>query len=135
MSSKEKATAARAGARSTGLNRHHGVPMKVEADDPTPVSMPTGARVPTPLHELIARLVREQVADQTHTEPETWDEANDFDLPEDDDNLLDLTPYTLREVTEEEPDAAQPLLAGEQPTPDPDPTEDQTAPQDAPESV
>ncbi|AXL14875.1 hypothetical protein [Microviridae sp.] len=71
--------------------------------DTTPIEMPLGAMQPTPIHELIARMVRQAVQAETEEEHETFDEANDFE--EDDDTLLDMSPYTLQDM---EPDDWQP---------------------------
>lgn len=69
--------------------------------DPTPIEMPLGFQRPTPLHDLIARMVRDEIQLEKSEEFETPDEASDFE--EDDPHLLDLSPYTLRTLADEEP--------------------------------
>lgn len=68
--------------------------------DTTPIEMPLGARQPTPIHVLIARMVRQAVEVEKNTEMETFEEANDF--AEEDEATLDLTPYTLTDMEPEE---------------------------------
>lgn len=64
-----------------------------ETPDPTPVRMPAGFRRPETLEERIRRLVRSERfnADLEEAGFETFEEANDFDVPDD---LPDpATPY------------------------------------------
>lgn len=70
--------------------------------DTTPVEMPLGASRPTPLQDIVARMVREAVAIEKGEEFETWEEQNDFD--EEDPDTLDLSPYELQEIDHEEID-------------------------------
>ena len=69
--------------------------------DRTPVEMPLGYCEPTPIQEIIARMVREAVAIERGEEFETMDEADDFDMPDEDDGLLDMSPYELTEIQSE----------------------------------
>lgn len=71
-----------------------------ETNSGIPLEMPFGACRPTPLEELIARMVRQEVMSRTNSEPETFEESNDFE-DDDDPDLLDISPYELTEVTEE----------------------------------
>lgn len=79
-------------------------PTRYGAPDPeildnTPIEMPLGSQRPTPLHVLIARMVRQAVEVEKQTEMETFEEADDFE--EEDEATLDLSPYTLHEMQEE----------------------------------
>lgn len=69
--------------------------------DTTPVEMPMGYITPTPLHDLIASMVRQAVEEEKDDEFETIEEADDFDMP--DDELLDMSPYEFDDLVEEEP--------------------------------
>lgn len=69
--------------------------------DPTPIALPVGYGLPESLEDKIARYVHQAMAIQRGEEPESWEEANDFDFEADDD-LLDLSPYELPEMSEEE---------------------------------
>jgi hypothetical protein len=66
-----------------------------------PIEMPLGACTPTPLQDIIARMVREAVEIQTGDDHESWDEANDFEMPTDEDQI-DFSPYELTDMTEQE---------------------------------
>lgn len=76
--------------------------------DLTPVELPAGYTVHRPLSEVIAGMVQQAIIDERKEEFETLDEADDFDM--DDDNMLDLSPYELTELQEhyEEPDPTPP---------------------------
>ena len=69
--------------------------------DTTPVEMPLGYRTPTPLQDLIASMVREAVALETGEDFETPEEADDFEV--EDEELLDLSPYEITALQDEEP--------------------------------
>jgi len=84
--------------------------------DTTPIEMPLGAMQPTPIHELIARMVRQAVAEETDEDPESFNEANDFE--EEDDTLLDMSPYTLMD---QEPDQWDGIMEFDPPEPTPPP--------------
>lgn len=86
--------------------------------DKTPVEMPLGYTRPTPLEEMIATMVQQVISREKKEEFETPDEADDFSF--DDDDLLDLSPYTLAELTEEEPLVAAETNDVQPQTPDPE---------------
>lgn len=67
--------------------------------DTTPIEMPLGACRPTPLQDIVARMVREAVAIEKGEEFESWEENNDFE--EEDPDVLDLSPYELQELPDE----------------------------------
>lgn len=69
--------------------------------DPTPVALPAGYTVSRPLSEVIATMVQQAIADEKEEEYESLDEADDFDM--DEDELLDLSPYELSELHDEDP--------------------------------
>lgn len=69
--------------------------------DTTPIAMPMGAMHPTPLADLIARMVKQAVEQEKQEEFETMEESDDFEM--DDDDLLDLSPYEFNELTDEFP--------------------------------
>ena len=93
-----------------------------EDNDDTPVAMPVGYCKPSPLEDLIASMIREAVQDERKEEFETEAEANDFE-PEEEENLLDMSPYTLTDLEEETP----------VPRPDPNEAEAPQAPSEAPQ--
>lgn len=99
-----------------------GVPNSERELDTTPVEMPIGSVRPTPLHDLIARMVRQAVSDETEVDFEAFDEADDFE--EEDPDTLDLSAYQLSETNEEmtlaDWQAAEESEA--EPTPHPDDT-------------
>lgn len=100
-----------------------GRPVSQEPEmDTTPVEMPLGFTTPTPLQDLIARMVREAVQMETDEEFESPEDADDFDM--DDDGLLDLSPYELHEMQEVVPIAE----AEPQPAPAPAPAEPEPGP-------
>lgn len=69
--------------------------------DTTPIAMPLGAMHPTPLSEIIARMVRQAVQEEQGEEFETLEESDDFEI--DDDELLDLSPYEFDDLIEDIP--------------------------------
>lgn len=93
--------------------------------DTTPVAMPANASQPPTMEELIAKYLRIERMREEHAkeEPETWEEANDFE--EEDPDTLDFSPYELQELQEE-------LETGYKP--DPPPQEAQEAPNVTPPS-
>ncbi len=91
-----------------------------EISDPTPIEMPLGYMRPTPIHELIARMVRQAVQLEKDEPFETEEEADDFE-PEDEE-LLNMTPYTLTELQEQEP------FTQEEPEPEPLPAKPEPDP-------
>ena len=83
--------------------------------------MPLGYCRPTPLQDIIAKMVRQAVSDENHEEFESEKDANDFE-PEDEE-LLDMSPYTLSNLQEEEPisEPSQPEPENVAPEPEPEP--------------
>lgn len=80
------------------------LPSRYGAPDPekldqTPVEMPMGATRPSPIHELIARMVREAVQNETGDEFESMEEADDFE--EDDPDVMDMSAYEFDEIQED----------------------------------
>lgn len=69
--------------------------------DTTPLEIPLGACRPTPLHDLIARMVRDQMQSESDEEFESIEAADDFE--EEDPDVLDFSRYELSEATEEYP--------------------------------
>lgn len=66
-----------------------------------PVEIPVGMQRPETLAEMVQRLVRQHVSKVAAAEAyETFEEANDFDVPDDSPELVN-TRY--QELTEEEP--------------------------------
>ncbi len=102
--------------------------------DHTPVEMPLGYIRPTPLQDLITSMVREAVQQESDESFETEKEANDFE--EEDHELLDMSPYTLVDIPDEEFDL-QPKPADPEPAANedksPEPTGD-PPPQNAEET-
>ena len=100
--------------------------------DQEPVAMPAGYGRPKTLQEMLGTMIRAAVADQAAGEElESWDEANDFEPDIEEDFLLDMSPYTLNELQEEQlasaepsPEAADKAIAedlsqtGDEPNPD-----------------
>lgn len=87
------------------LPEHWGGSPDPEELDETPVEMPLGACQPTPLNELIARMVQQAVQQESEDEFETFDEANDFD--DVDPDALDMSPYELTELRPESAESAE----------------------------
>lgn len=91
-----------------------------------PVAMPCGYGTPKTLQEMLATMVREYVQMEKEEGFETWDEANDFE-PEEDEDLLDVSPYTFSDLQEDEyetpsdapetPISPSPEVEGDQPNP------------------
>lgn len=104
--------------------------------DDTPIEMPAGYSVPTPLTDLIATMVREAVQSEQKESFETPEEADDFDI--DDDELLNLSPYELTELEDQEP-MEKPVVRAQESheTPSEAPQETITPPEEppAPEQV
>lgn len=95
--------------------------------DTTPVEIPLGCSVPTPLSELIARAVHAELDRKEAEGLESWDEANDFE--EEDPEALDMSAYELTEMEPEESgyevrEAASEAAGEPQKTPEPSAGED-----------
>ncbi len=95
--------------------------------DTTPIEMPLGAMRPTPLQDIVARMVREAVESEKGDEFETFEESNDFE--EEDPDVMDFTPYEMTAMQDEhyfqDADAHR---EQEQQQRSPDPEEDPPAP-------
>lgn len=87
--------------------------------DTTPMELPAGYSRPRPLSDVIASMVREAIEMEKGELYETPEEADDFEM-EDEDLLLDFSPYELTDLAEEEP-LPKPTLRAQ--------TEHQTAPE------
>ena len=98
----------------------YGVPNSEPELDTTPVEMPLGSVRPTPLHELIARMVRDTIVQETQEDFDTFEDADDFE--EEDPDTLDFSAYELTQSNEEMTiaDWEEADAQGEDPTPHPD---------------
>lgn len=85
--------------------------------DTTPVDMPIGYMRPTPLQDLIANMVRQQIEVERQEEFETMDEADDFE--EEDPDTLDLSAYSLTALQTDQPMEFPDEQSQEQPTDEP----------------
>ena len=106
---------------------HHGGPSREPELDPTPMEIPLGAKQPMSLNEMIARFITEKVEEVSQGEYDSPEDDMDYE-EDDDDLLLDMSPYTLQELTEEEP--PPPVEQEAQPPEDPPRTEEDQAPQE-----
>ena len=87
--------------------------------DTTPVAMPAGYCRPTPIQEILARMVKEAIEVERGEEFETEEEADDFE--EEDPAVLDMSPYTFENIQDDYiPDH---FLASEPPTETAEPPE------------
>jgi hypothetical protein len=69
-------------------------PETFEEHDLTPVAIPEGYEQPESLEDLMRRVIRESISQSAvNSGMETFEEANDFDIPDDDEPDL-TTPYT-----------------------------------------
>lgn len=100
-----------------------------EVHNPVPVALHTGLNRPHTLSEQIDRLVRVNLSRQMAAQGiETFEEANDFDVPEDDVivsqyEVTEMTPEVpLRTVPDKVETTLSPAQGSEPPPPDPDPT-------------
>lgn len=70
--------------------------------DPTPVAIPLGYERPESLEQKMMRFIRHQLSSAAQGQGmESFDEANDFDI--DDDDVMPLTHYELADMHEEKP--------------------------------
>lgn len=77
-----------------------------EIPDPTPVAMPLGYERPESLSDLVARMVRVHISKQAHELGlETFEEADDFSMDEDDEVLP--SQYEMSGMEEERPSPAR----------------------------
>lgn len=95
---KGPAGTARAAARSP---EHWGGRPDPEVNSMTPVEIPFDACIPTPLHEIVARLVRQQVEQEQSQEFETLEESDDFTLTDPED-ILPTSGFELTQLQEDE---------------------------------
>lgn len=64
-----------------------------EVPDTTPVEMPLGFKRPKPLQQIVREMIQREFSEQADAEgKETFDEANDFDVEDDD---LPPSPHEL----------------------------------------
>lgn len=64
-----------------------------ESLDSTPIAVPLGFNRPPTLHETIKRILRSQQFQSSLEGHETWEEADDFDVP--DDPIDPTTPWEI----------------------------------------
>lgn len=83
----------------SNLSRMH-IPESGEELDAEPVALPIGASQPTPLHVLIARMVRDHVQSEKGEGYGSIEDEDDFE-EEDPDTLDFASQYSLSDVTEE----------------------------------
>ena len=80
---------------------HHGGVPDPEDLDRTPLELPLGSCRPRTVNEIVAMMLQQHIDRGEQEGHETWDEANDFDL-EEDDLLLPLSQYELQELRPDE---------------------------------
>ena len=96
MKNKRQATAGK------HRTNHHGGVADPEDLDPTPMELPFDAHTPTPLSELMAAMVVQELDRRAEQEGhETFEEADDFE--EEDPDTLDFSAYELNDMQEEFP--------------------------------
>lgn len=79
-----------------------------ELPDDTPLELPVGMRRPLTLQEQIQQAVRGAVSRAAaRHERETFDEANDFDVEDDDGFEASMTVHEFRDMKVEIPDEAK----------------------------
>lgn len=81
---------------------HWGGKLGPDGLDRTPVEMPVGYDEPLSLEEMIAKFVATELQ-SSDDEFETWEEADDFEIEDAEQELLDMSPYTLTDVQDEVP--------------------------------
>lgn len=94
-----------------------------------PMVMPVGYTTPTPLEQIISRMVKEAVEAEQDQEQETLEESNDFDMYTDED-LLDFTAYELAAMEPQEPELPEETSPGETATATQEAPQEQTGDQD-----
>lgn len=73
-----------------------------EIPDPTPVALPQGYQAPEPLNLIIQRIVKNELSRQAESEGlETFEEADDFEVLEDDSDLDFSSQYELVEMADD----------------------------------
>lgn len=93
--------------------KHWATKRGAEVLDPTPLEIPLGAGQPPSIQEMIAKYVHETLKKEENLEPESWEEANDFE-EEDPDTLVMSSRYELKEL---EPDLDATYDPDREPTP------------------
>lgn len=83
--------------------------------DPEPLEIPLGAMKPPSIFDQMKRYIRSQVSAQVHAKGfESFEEANDFEVGEDDEPF---SPYEVREMAAEAIDVPDPSMDPEKPAP------------------
>lgn len=73
-----------------------------EIPDPRPVELPTGLKVRPSLQEEIRRYIRAEMSNHARDQGwESFEEANDFDIDDDIDAMIEQSPYALHEMRAE----------------------------------
>lgn len=72
-----------------------------ETPDPTPIAVPIDSQQPPSLREEMMRFIRAELQKQTTEVMETFEEADDLELEDDEPDLTSA--YTVQELTEENP--------------------------------
>lgn len=103
-----------------------------EVLDTTPIEMPIGSMRPTPLNLLIAQMVQSAIQAEKNEEFESFEESEDF-ADELEEGLLDMSPYQLTELQEDEPIDEMPPEEPPVPVPPPEPTPEPPVPEPPPE--
>lgn len=116
MSDNEKEPQHRPGGPRASLPNRYTHPGSEEFNNGEAVALPVGYIHPTPLEHLIATMVREAVQSEAGDQFDSPEDADDFE-PDQDNGLLDTSPYTIEEVQEEvfaaEPPASPPQTPSE----------------------
>lgn len=102
-------------------------PSPKEILDPTPVEIPEGAKLPETLEEKLKRMLAGMVVERygrDSDEVETFEEAMDFDIPDDPDDPM--SGYEVQDM-EDLPPPVEP-----EPEPDPEPQPPDTSPPEDP---
>lgn len=74
-----------------------------EVLDPTPIEVPLSFRRPLTMQEEIQRMVRQELSRAAESSGfESFEESDDFDV-EDDDDLVFMSPYEIREMAHDGP--------------------------------
>lgn len=77
---------------------HYGRAEAPEYNSGVPLEMPMGSCRPRPIQEIIASMVRAQVAQEKDIEPESWEDSNDFEIEDELDGMLNFSAYELKEL-------------------------------------
>lgn len=69
---------------------------KYETPDPTPAVLETGLNAPLPIAEQVRRMVQTELSNAAENHGmETWEESDDFDVPD------DVDPYSPHELVDD----------------------------------